>query len=297
MENLTSCPVCKTNNFYTLLTCKDYVATEELFTIGECKNCTHRFTNPRPYESEIGKYYQSEKYISHAAADKSELGVTYKLYDQIRNYSISHKLRLIKKYHTTGKLLDLGCGLGYFLNGVKNDRTFDGVGADISNDAILFVKKTFGIDVMSEELLNGLKSNSFDIITQWHVLEHIHRLDERMQELKKLLAQNGTMFIAVPNSKSLDASYYKEFWDGYDVPRHLHHFNPESFSILMKKHGFKIIKQKAMLFDAPYISMRSEYHKKHTLGFIKGGILGLVSNIKACITGNYSSILFIVKHL
>lgn len=187
------------------------------------------FTNPRPTISEIGKYYQSDQYISHAGKKK---GLIYNLYDIVRDYSIKQKLNLIKKYHSKGKLMDLGCGLGYFLNGVKLDKTFDALGVDVSDDAVKYVKNTFAIDVKNEFELDKLDKHSFDIITQWHVLEHVHYLNERMQQLHDLLKQDGTMFIAVPNSKSKDAKMYNEYWDGYDVPRHLYHFNQKKLFII-----------------------------------------------------------------
>ncbi len=296
MENLNACPVCNAVNSIKIFNCKDYVASGESFAIVECKECSLRYTNPRPAEAEIGKYYQSDKYISHSGSNKSELGVTYKLYDWVRNFSIGTKLSLIKKYHTAGKLLDLGCGLGYFLNGVKKDQTFEATGADVSNEALAFIKKEFGLEAMNETDLSNFPNQSFDIITQWHVMEHVHRIDERMLELKRLLSKPGTMFIAVPISNSFDAGYYKQFWDAYDVPRHLYHFTPKSFRLLMEKNDFKVIKQKAMLFDSPYISMRSEYHQNHAFGFVLGAFWGVISIISAWFTGNYSSILFVVKH-
>ncbi|MCG9879503.1 MAG: class I SAM-dependent methyltransferase [Bacteroidia bacterium] len=296
VEKLEKCPVCNNTECKELFNCKDYVASNEEFTIVECLKCNLQFTNPRPTELEIGKYYESNKYISHAGSDKSELGVTYKIYDWVRNYSIGNKLKLIKKYHKSGKLLDLGCGLGYFLDGVKKDNTFHSIGADISLEAIKYVKNTFNIEVLEESKLSLESDKSYDIITQWHVMEHVHRLEERMILLKRILKEEGTMFIAVPISNSFDSQYYKQFWDGYDVPRHLYHFTSNSMRILMEKHGFKIVKQKAMPFDGPYISMRSEYHQKKSFGFIRGGIIGTISNIKSWFTGNYSSILFVIKH-
>jgi SAM-dependent methyltransferase len=191
--------------------------------------------------------------------------------------------------------MDLGCGLGYFLNGVKLDKTFDGLGVDISDDAVEYVKNTFGINVENESELDNLDKHTFDIITQWHVLEHVHYLNERMQQLHHLLKQDGTMFIAVPNSKSKDAEIYKEYWDGYDVPRHLYHFNQKSFSLLMEKHGFKIVEIKPMWFDAPYICMRSEVHLKNRFPFINGAINGIKSTAAALSTGEHSTLLFVVK--
>ncbi len=295
MENLTSCLVCGNTLFTPLFSCKDFVATGELFQLLRCNECSFLFTNPRPSSNEIGKYYQSERYVSHAG-DKAGFSFMYKLYDAVRDFSIKQKLALIKSYHDGGNLMDLGCGLGYFLDGAIKDNTFKSIGIDISDDAINYVKKRFGYEVKNESELDSLTQNSFDIITQWHVLEHVHLLNERMQQLKRLLKENGTLFIAVPNSNSWDAKYYKEFWDGYDVPRHLYHFNQKSFDALMAKHGFKVVDTRPMIFDAPYISMRSEVHKGNRLSFLKGAISGTVSTINAVSKKDYSSLLFVVKN-
>jgi 2-polyprenyl-3-methyl-5-hydroxy-6-metoxy-1,4-benzoquinol methylase len=294
MENLITCLVCGSTLLSKELTCKDFVATGESFDLHRCNNCSFLFTNPRPRAIEIGLYYQSDRYVSHAG-DKQNLSFMYKVYDVVRDYSIKQKLKLIKSYHPKGKLMDLGCGLGYFLNGVVKDKTFDALGVDVSTEAIDYVKQKFGYAVLGEDKLDTIEEHSFDVITQWHVLEHVHLLNERMQQLKRMLKPNGTLFIAVPNSNSWDAKHYREFWDGYDVPRHLYHFNQKSFGLLMQKHGFEVIQTKPMIFDAPYISMRSEVHKESGLSFVRGAISGAVSTINALGNKNYSSLLFVVK--
>jgi 2-polyprenyl-3-methyl-5-hydroxy-6-metoxy-1,4-benzoquinol methylase len=294
MENLITCLVCGSTLLSKELTCKDFVATGESFDLHRCNNCSFLFTNPRPRAIEIGLYYQSDRYVSHAG-DKQNLSFMYKVYDVVRDYSIKQKLKLIKSYHPNGKLMDLGCGLGYFLNGVVKDKTFDALGVDVSTEAIDYVKQKFGYAVLGEDKLDTIEKHSFDVITQWHVLEHVHLLNERMQQLKRMLKPNGTLFIAVPNSNSWDAKHYREFWDGYDVPRHLYHFNQKSFGLLMQKHGFEVIQTKPMIFDAPYISMRSEVHKESGLSFVRGAISGAVSTINALGNKNYSSLLFVVK--
>lgn len=297
MEKLTLCPICKESNFTLLFECKDYVASGEKFPIVKCNNCTHEFTNHRPTEEECGAYYQSNNYISHSGSDKSKLGITYKLYDLVRNYSIGLKLNIIKKYQSNGELLDLGCGLGYFLNGAQKEGTFKCQGADISEDAIRYVKDNFNIEVKKDSELKSFQKGQFNVITQWHVLEHVYRLEDRLKELKYILSEKGTMFIAVPNSDSWDAKNYKEHWDGYDVPRHIHHFNKKSIKKIFHDNGFEVIKMRGMWFDAPYISMRSEYHRGNgKLGFILGATKGMYSNLKALFTGNQSSILLIIKH-
>jgi 2-polyprenyl-3-methyl-5-hydroxy-6-metoxy-1,4-benzoquinol methylase len=136
----------------------------------------------------------------------------------------------------------------------------------------------------------------FDVITLWHVLEHVYDLKARLKQLKRILKPNGTMFIAVPNSASWDAKHYKKYWDGYDVPRHIHHFSRESFVKLFEENGFKIEKIKGMLFDAPYISMRSEFHQNNSFAFIRGAIKGVISTISALKTGQHSSLLFVIKN-
>lgn len=295
MENLLACPICENTRLFKELTCKDFVATGENFDLYRCSDCSFLFTNPRPDAQEIGKYYQSDRYVSHAG-NKQNFSFMYKVYDWVRDYSIKDKLQLIKSYHSSGKLMDLGCGLGYFLHGVVKDNTFLAQGVDISEDAISYVKNTFGYDVLPESAIDQEMEHSYDVITQWHVLEHVHLLNERMQQLKRLLKPNGTLFIAVPNSDSWDAKHYQSFWDGYDVPRHLYHFNQQSFTKLMHKHDFHVVETRPMLFDAPYISMRSEVHKGNGFAFLRGAVSGGISTLKALAQNNYSSLLFVVQN-
>lgn len=295
MENLSVCLICGSNQLSKELSCKDFVASGDTFDLCRCANCSFLFTNSRPAINEIAPYYQSNRYVSHAGS-KTGFSFMYKVYDVVRDFSIKSKLKLIKKYHASGNLMDLGCGLGYFLNGVHKDGVFAPTGVDVSEEAIHYVKETFGYDVQPETQLDNFPANSFDVITQWHVLEHVHLLNERMQQLKRLLKTNGTLFIAVPNSNSWDAKHYKEFWDGYDVPRHLYHFNQKSFGLLMEKHGFKIVDTKPMIFDAPYISMRSEVHSGKSFEFVRGAFSGAISTLNALGNKDYSSLLFVVKN-
>jgi SAM-dependent methyltransferase len=294
MENLIACLVCGSTHLTKALTCTDFVATGHTFDLQRCNDCSFLFTNPRPGISEIGPYYQSDRYVSHAG-NKKDLPFMYKVYDVVRDHSIKQKLKLIKSYHAQGNLMDLGCGLGYFLEGAVKDGSFESIGVDVSDEAIEYVKNKFGYTVLNETELDHLPQHHYDVITQWHVLEHVHKLNERMQQLHRLLKPNGTMFIAVPNSNSWDAKHYKEFWDGYDVPRHLYHFNQKSFALLMQKHGFSVVDTKPMLFDAPYISMRSEVHKKNGLSFVRGAISGGISTLNALSNKDYSSLLFVVQ--
>ena len=89
-----------------------------------------------------------------------------------------------------------------------------------------------------------LPENSFDVVTMWHVLEHVPNLQEYIANLKRIVKPTGTIIIAVPNYKSYDANYYKQFWAAYDVPRHLWHFSKTSIKKLVFKCRYGIEKSK-----------------------------------------------------
>jgi len=292
-ETLTLCPVCGGNSFVTERICTDFVATGQEFSLQRCSNCTLLFTNPRPDSWHISPYYQTDKYISHTNSKK---GAIYFLYDIVRLISQTNKLKKInERLKNKASLLDVGCGLGYFLNTAKKDG-WRVEGLDVSEEARTHVKQHFGIDVHKEEAIKSFPDASFEAITLWHVLEHFHNLQEWVIDMGRVLKTDGLMFVAVPNSDSYDAHHYQSFWDGYDVPRHLYHFNHKSIETLFNKNGLTVVDRLPMIYDSYYISWRSEIHKKSLLGFFMAMIIGQISNWKARKGRNYSSVLYIIKH-
>jgi len=113
MKNIENCPICKESKFKSFLNCKDYTYSNETFNLDQCTNCGFVFTNPIPKESEIGKYYQSEEYISHSNTSKGLINILYQI---VRKYTIPQKVNLIKSLGAGKKLLDIGCGTAEFLN-------------------------------------------------------------------------------------------------------------------------------------------------------------------------------------
>lgn len=291
MEKLSNCPICRAEEHAHYLRCQDKVASGEWFDLVQCKQCGFVFTNPRPEQEAIGPYYASKNYLSHADESGS---LIHRIYRIVRSYSIRGKINLIRSYKSGGKLLDIGCGLGHFLHVVQKSKYFQTAGADVSEAAIAHCKTKFGLDIYREDELNRL-TESFDVITQWHVLEHVHGLDTRMEILKRLLKPDGYLFIALPCRNSFDASYFKADWDAYDVPRHIYHFNQTDVRNLFEKYGFECIREKGLLFDAPYVSSRSFKSGSGIIRLIKGICIGLYSNMKASTSGNYSSIIYILK--
>lgn len=289
----THCPVCGSTDINPLLTVKDHSVSREEFVIWQCSNCSLRFTQDVPDEESIGRYYQSADYISHTNTSR---GWINQFYQKVRNYTLNQKANLIiEQTVKQGKILDLGAGIGAFLNTMKQ-KNWQVTGIEPNEGARQQAKKIFNLQLKETNALDQLPESSFDSITLWHVLEHVHNLHSYVERLKNLLKPEGKIFIAVPNYQSLDSSVYKLYWAAYDVPRHLYHFNPKAINILMKEHGLKVVSKKPMWFDSFYISLLSSKYKNGKTKWINAGVIGLRSNVKALFNKDYcSSVIYIIE--
>jgi 2-polyprenyl-3-methyl-5-hydroxy-6-metoxy-1,4-benzoquinol methylase len=291
-HTLTKCPVCQSGNIEFFLKSKDYFLTGEDFYITSCANCGFKFTNPRPIESELSKYYESNAYISHASEARNTFE---KMYSLVRNFTIKSKIRIIKKYFKSGTVLDIGSGTGDFLYQLKR-QGFYSKGIEANEQAREFSNNQRGLDVVSSNDYKLIPEQSCHVITMWHVLEHIFYLDKQIHEIKRILKSNGVLIIAVPNLNSYDAKYYQNYWAAYDVPRHLYHFEKKTIKRLFENHQFELIKIKPMYFDSFYVSILSEKYKNGKKGIVKPFIIGMISNLKASMQKkNYSSLIYVFK--
>lgn len=294
MEFISSCPICNNNSFKDFLTARDHFLTREAFNISECKVCGFLFTNPRPGKSEILKYYESTDYLSHDTGNKGFLTGLYRL---IRKKNIRNKYLLAKKFSKGKKILDMGCGTGEFIQ-YCSFHGFQSIGIEPNEKARSFGIHSLKQDIRSESGLNDISPDTLDVITLWHVLEHVHNLDEQMAQLKKILKPGGSLIVAVPNSNSWDAIKYREYWAAYDLPRHLYHFNMKTLANFIEKINFKLVEILPMKYDAYYISLLSEKYKSGKRNFFPAISSGLQSNIFAKKNhNNYSSIIFIAENL
>ena len=297
METLNSCPVCKNGKYELFLSCVDHTVSRETFAIVRCTSCGFKFTNPRPTENEIGKYYESEEYISHSGTSR---GVVNKIYGLVRNYTIKKKVQLINdelrtKNHELRTILDIGCGTGEFLNACKQDG-WNVTGIEPSEMARKHAKESFGIDALLPEKLFEMNEKKFSVITLWHVLEHVHRLDETIDQIKKALLDKGVLIIAVPNCNSYDAKKYGAKWAAWDVPRHIYHFTKQDVEKLFGRFDFKLVKTLPMKFDSYYVSLLSEKYLSGNSNLAKGFISGYISNLSAGNNNGYSSQIYILSN-
>ena len=284
----TKCPFCESKNTRSYLKLKDYFLSQEDFEIFECDNCKLLFTTPRPDASVIGKYYKSKDYLSH---NEHKKGLVPWIYNQVKKVNIRNKYNIACGGFKNPHILDFGCGVGDFLHFAKQ-KGCDITGCDMSDEARKFASEKLSKTIVTPEEVFTLPHSTFDVITMWHVLEHIDDLKYQTEQLHRLLKDNGRLVIAVPNYKSYDAQYYKDKWAAYDVPRHLNHFNKESLQNIFNG-KFELEKIYPMKWDAFYISMMSEKYIGKGNSFIKGILTGWKSNRKARKTGDYSSLIYI----
>jgi len=292
-ENHVLCPNCNSETVSILLETSDFKFSEEKFIMSKCAECQLIFTQNPPIQTEAAYYYKSQNYVSHS---DSNVGFVNKLYHMVRSIMLTRKRLILEKLTNSRKVLDIGSGTGYFLNEL-NQNKWDVTGIEISEDARRYCLDKFNIQTYDPSYLSTLESKEkFDVITLWHVFEHIYNFNELLDSIYLLLKDEGKLIIAVPNVESYDASYYKKEWAGYDVPRHLWHFSIKSLNLILSKKGFNIDRIKRMPFDGYYVSLLSEANLKNRFGFINGFIIGLLSHLMCLLKkSKCSSLIYIIS--
>lgn len=270
------------NHENTYLAVKDYLVSGEVFNLVYEHDLDMLKTFPQPDVENLAKYYESQEYISHTDERR---GLMSNLYQIVKKWSLEKKAKLIFEHNSgVGSLLDIGAGTGEFLK-VAKEKAWDVHGMEPNKNARQLASEK-GVELKSS--LSNFQGHQFDVVTMWHVLEHIPNLEETISELSELVKPNGTLIIAVPNFKSYDAVYYKEAWAAFDVPRHLWHFSKKALVTLFSK-NFELEKTLPLIFDSFYVSLLSEKYKSGNKFSLNAIWIGLKSNLKANRSKEYSS--------
>lgn len=290
----STCPLCDSPDVAPEREIKDFSVSGEVFPVWKCNDCTGLFTQNIPSQKNIGRYYESEQYISHTEASS---GLMNSAYLKVRNITLRSKYAIVKKYckKDAGNLLDFGAGTGAFVSHMRS-RGWKAEGIEPSETARKNAVIHHKLVLLEPERLNGLEDASYDAITLWHVLEHVHHLKPSLEKLLAKLKPEGRIFIAVPNYTSYDAAVYGDFWAAYDVPRHLYHFSPYAFRKFSETVSLEVETILPMWFDSFYVSMLSEKYRSGKTKIIPSLLNGVLSNLKAIfIPGRSSSVVYVCK--
>jgi 2-polyprenyl-3-methyl-5-hydroxy-6-metoxy-1,4-benzoquinol methylase len=294
LERLSKCPLCKSGRFLNFAEITDHAVSKEEFILCKCSDCQLLFTNPRPNQTSIAPYYDFPEYFSHE--DKAK-NLTQWVYQRVRNYNISKKVKFIQQFKKKGKLLDFGCGTGEFLNEAKK-QGWKVAGVEPNEKA----RGQANIKLKNKvrNSINDFKKNStYDVISLFHVLEHIHELRKTSKKIITHLKSGGYLIIAVPNYESWDGKKYGKYWAGWDVPRHLYHFNSQAMESFKSQFDLEQITKTPMIFDSFYVSLLSEGYVEKESSLIKrywkAIKTGLKSNREAKNTGKFSSNIFVFQ--
>jgi 2-polyprenyl-3-methyl-5-hydroxy-6-metoxy-1,4-benzoquinol methylase len=211
----------------------------------KCIECNLGVLDPQPDNEELASLYQQEYFQSNyndkLLLDSPEMKQRLK--------QEKHRVRFFRKLKKSGKVLDIGCGRGYFLLACQK-RGYEVEGIDISTDASIYVSKELKIPVHVGDVNSiNLPEKSFDVITMWHSLEHTVDPNVYMQITRRWLKDDGLLVVDVPNYASHDAIKTWNNWLGWQIPYHFYHFTKSSLFLLLSKHGFSVIRKKHYLSE------------------------------------------------
>jgi 2-polyprenyl-3-methyl-5-hydroxy-6-metoxy-1,4-benzoquinol methylase len=228
-----ACEVCGSTRTQFLFTAKDKNrrVDERQFSIMRCNNCGVGWTIPKHSRTELSRYYTQEYY---------SLDTNVKLEEATRPHNQT-RIERIRRLVGSGKLIDIGAGTGMFLKAAK-ENGFDAYGLEISEEAVAFGRRTWGLNIRQGNLLETpLPSNTYDVATLGHVYEHLHEPHQTANMLHSILKQGGLLVVAVPNFESLQAKLFRAKWFHLDVPRHLFHYTPSGMRRIIEEAGFEVV--------------------------------------------------------
>jgi SAM-dependent methyltransferase len=205
------------------------------FTFVRCRGCGHVYLNPRPTRDEIGAYYP-ESYKEFTTRIDDEPSRFTRLN---RQYGMAKRCRVVTSRRPPGRLLDVGCGIGLFLDAMRR-RGWEVAGEEVTAVAARLAGERFGLDVFAGTLEEAAyPDRHFDVVTLWNVIEHLPDPPATLREIGRILLPGGLVVMATPNVDALDARLFGRHWALWEAPRHFNVFSPESLGRLLRQTGFE----------------------------------------------------------
>jgi len=229
MYDKKKCNVCGNESSSTYMVARDHRFNNPgEFSLARCSKCGLIYVYPQPSVDELRDYYPTD-YHAHTNLD-----------DGVQHFQKT-KLNTVYRHKKTGRLLDIGCGSGAFLY-VAKQNGWNVKGIEISEAMVEHARNKHGLDVVQGEIAtSNLDQSSFDVVTFWHVLEHLPDLKAALSKAYFALKDDGLLVITVPNIGSFQAKVFGAGWVHLDVPRHLYHFSPNSLRYLLQNTGFQVL--------------------------------------------------------
>lgn len=224
------CPVCSNAFFSTWGRVNDYA-------IERCRGCGLGITAPFPEHGDLVAINQETYLLEH----RIDTYLSRKNYFKKR---YRRQLRDIHAFKSGGKLLDIGCSIGLFLNEARI-AGFDTTGVELNSACAKYARSHFKLTVHSGHLKDiAFEAGSFDVVTLYDVLEHIPDLYGILADIRNILTPNGLLVVQSPNLDSLMAELTKSTWTWLSPPDHLYHFTPGSLCSLIERSGYSILRAK-----------------------------------------------------
>ena len=249
MESV-SCDLCGSGASTPVLTGPDRVSwLGGQFTLVRCQVCGLLYQNPRPTAQAITAFYERgyDPYVMVPEEERSTIRRWR------RRFGMEGRCKPILDRKPPGRLLDVGCGTGIFLDAMRR-HGWQVQGVELNEGAAQYSRDRLGLDVFAGPLEQAhYPDNTFDVVTLWDVLEHLPSPRLALQTFRRILKLDGLLVFRVPNAGSLDARLFGRYWAGWDLPRHYYAYDPQSARRLLDQSGFEVLKVSYEGGHAPFV--------------------------------------------
>lgn len=238
MESI-SCNLCGERNEEELFYRGDlWLGLSGKFRMVRCKTCALIYMNPRPTLQAIGYYYPSSYLLYHMPHLDRNLPPLVR-WEETRR--LNKRAKVVTTHKKSGRLLDIGCASGQFLNQMRSWGNWDLAGLELSPTAAQEARERYNLAVTTGRFQEiDFEDNYFDVVTLWDVVEHLHNPVNDLCRVAQILKPDGVVVLRIPTIDSLGAKLFGQYWIGYELPRHLYIFSRQTIKRILAKAGLQI---------------------------------------------------------